>query len=73
MRHVIGFALAVALAAAIFFGAAWGYLRLLKIPVVNGGAATAFTPATFLDGKGRVRFNDTGAEESLLILLTRLQ
>jgi len=40
MRHVIGFALAVALAAAIFFAATWGYLRLLKIPVVNGGAAT---------------------------------
>jgi hypothetical protein len=40
MRHVIGFALAVALAAAIFFAATWGYLRLLRIPVVNGGAAT---------------------------------
>ena len=40
MRHVIGFALAVALAAAIFFAATWGYLRLLRIPVVNGGAPT---------------------------------
>jgi hypothetical protein len=40
MRHLAGFVLAVVLAAAIFFGATWGYLRLLRIPVVNGAAAT---------------------------------
>jgi hypothetical protein len=40
MRHLIGFGLALAVAAAVFFGAAWGYLRLLRIPVVNGAAAT---------------------------------
>jgi hypothetical protein len=40
MRHVIGFALAIVLTAAVFFGAAWGYVRLLRIPVVNGAAAT---------------------------------
>jgi hypothetical protein len=40
MRHVIGFVLAIALAAAVFFGGAWGYLRLLRVPVVNGAAAT---------------------------------
>jgi hypothetical protein len=40
MRHVIGFGLAVGLAAAVFFAASWGYLRLLRIPVVNGGAST---------------------------------
>jgi hypothetical protein len=40
MRHVIGFALAIVLAAAVFFGGAWGYLRLLRVPVVNGAAAT---------------------------------
>jgi hypothetical protein len=40
MRHVLGLVLAVALAAAVFFAATWGYLRLLKIPVVNGGAST---------------------------------
>lgn len=40
MRHVIGFVLAVGLAAAVFFAASWGYLRLLRIPVVNGGAST---------------------------------
>lgn len=40
MRHLIGFVLALALAAAVFFGASWGYLRLLRTPVVNGAAAT---------------------------------
>jgi hypothetical protein len=40
MRHLFGFVLALALAAAVFFGASWGYLRLLRIPVVNGAAAT---------------------------------
>jgi hypothetical protein len=40
MRHLIGIALAIGLAAAVFFAASWGYLRLLRIPVVNGGAST---------------------------------
>lgn len=39
MRHVIGILLAIGLAAAIFFAASWGYLHLLSIPVVNGGAS----------------------------------
>src|SRR5215470_14876682 len=40
MRHLIGLALALALAAAVFFVGTWGYLRLLRVPVVNGAAAT---------------------------------
>ena len=40
MRHVIGIGLAIGLAAAVFFAASWGYLRLLRIPVANGGAST---------------------------------
>jgi len=40
MRHLLGVMGAVALAAAVFFAASWGYLRLLRIPVVNGGAST---------------------------------
>ena len=40
MRHLIGLGLALVLAAAVFFAATWGYLRLLRIPVVNGAAAT---------------------------------
>jgi hypothetical protein len=40
VRHVIGILLAIGLAAAVFFAAGWGYLRLLRVPVVNGGAST---------------------------------
>jgi hypothetical protein len=40
MRHLLGIMGAIALAAAVFFAAGWGYQRLLRIPVVNGGAAT---------------------------------
>lgn len=40
MRHVIGVFLAVGLAAAVFFAASWGYVRLLRVPVVNGAAST---------------------------------
>jgi hypothetical protein len=40
MRHVIGIGLAIGLAAAVFFAASWGYMRLLRVPVVNGGAST---------------------------------
>lgn len=36
MRHLYGMAMAVVLAAAIFFGGAWGYLRLLRLPAVPG-------------------------------------
>jgi hypothetical protein len=52
MRHLIGLALAIGLAAAVFFAAAWGYLRLLKVPVVNGGAST-------LPGGGGSLIHDT--------------
>jgi hypothetical protein len=52
MRHLIGIALAIGLAAAIFFAAAWGYIRLLKVPVVNGGAST-------LPGGGGSLIHDT--------------
>ncbi len=40
MRHLIGFGLALAVAAAVFFGGSWGYLRLLRVPVANGTAIT---------------------------------
>jgi hypothetical protein len=40
VRHVIGIGLAIGLAAAVFFAASWGYLRLLRVPVINGGAST---------------------------------
>jgi hypothetical protein len=37
MRHVRGVGLAVALAAAVYFAAGWGYWRLLRIFVRDGG------------------------------------
>jgi hypothetical protein len=40
VRHLIGIGLAIGLAAGVFFAASWGYVRLLRIPVVNGGAST---------------------------------
>ena len=40
MRHLLGVMGAIALAAAVFFAASWGYQRLLRIPVVNGGDST---------------------------------
>jgi hypothetical protein len=36
MRHAIGIVLAVAMSAAVFFGASWGYLRVLRLPVPGG-------------------------------------
>jgi hypothetical protein len=39
MRHLIGVALAIVMAAAVFFAASWGYLKLL------GGSAKATLPA----------------------------
>lgn len=36
MRHAIGIVLAVAMAAAIFFAASWGYIKLLRLPVPAG-------------------------------------
>jgi hypothetical protein len=39
VRHLYGTALAIAMAAVMFFGGAWGYLRLLKLPVPPGQLA----------------------------------
>jgi hypothetical protein len=36
MRHLIGVALAIVMAAAVFFAASWGYLKLLIGPARNG-------------------------------------
>jgi hypothetical protein len=39
VRHLYGTALAVAMTAVMFFAGAWGYLRLLKLPVPPGQPA----------------------------------
>jgi hypothetical protein len=36
MRHVYGVALAVVLAAAVFFAASWGYMKVIATPVIAG-------------------------------------
>jgi hypothetical protein len=40
MRHLYGIGLACALSLAVFFAGGWGYLRLLRIPVINGAVST---------------------------------
>ena len=40
MRHLIGVVLAIAMAAAVFFAASWGYLKLLNGPAKNGVVTT---------------------------------
>jgi hypothetical protein len=49
MRHVYGVALAVLLAAAVFFGAAWGYVRFNNVVDASAAASSGLPPA---DGGG---------------------
>ncbi len=52
MRHLIGIGLAVVMILTMFFAAAWGYLRLLRLPgpaaalPANGGSLLSFNNAT---------------------------
>ena len=48
MRHVIGIALAIGLAGAVFFAASWGYLRLLRIAVANANVSALPSPGANL-------------------------
>jgi len=41
MRHLVGVALAIVLAVAVFFAASWGYLKLLIAPATLGGPLPA--------------------------------
>lgn len=61
MRHLYGVALAVLLAAAVFFGAAWGYMWVTRavdnsvaldsgLPAANGGGLPANGGSLFPDG-----------------------
>ena len=50
MRHLIGVALAIVMAAAVFFVASWGYLKLLTSPA-RGGASLIHSHAV-LEGLG---------------------
>ena len=45
MRHLYGVALAVLLAAAVFFGAAWGYMLVSNGVVASAAASSGMPPA----------------------------
>lgn len=59
MRHLYGIALGIAMALAAFFGAGWGYERLLRLPAPAGAAATA------LPAGGGSLLSNSGATLSL--------
>jgi hypothetical protein len=54
MRHLYGVALAVVLAAAVFFAASWGYLRLLRPPfgALPAGGGSLIHNHAVLEGFG---------------------
>jgi len=59
MRHRIGIILAIGMLAAVFFGGAWGYLRLLRLPVPG-------TELTGLPAGGGHLFSDTRTMTGLI-------
>jgi hypothetical protein len=61
MRHRIGLALAVGMLAELFFAAAWGYLRLLRLPPLG-------TQLTGLPADGGSLFSDHRELTALLAL-----
>src|SRR5580658_6874199 len=56
MRHVLGVVLAIVMAAAIFFAASWGYLKLFigpaKLGVLPAGGNSLIHHRTILEGFG---------------------
>ena len=56
MRHLIGVALAIVMAAAVFFAASWGYLKLLSSPargsVLPAGGGSLIHDHAVLEGFG---------------------
>jgi len=55
MRHLIGVVLAIVMAAAVFFAASWGYLKLLIIPargVLPAGGGSLIHDHAVLEGFG---------------------
>ena len=60
MRHLLGVVLAIVLAAAIFFAASWGYLKLLIGPARLGAPPTS--PALFTAGGGSLLHDRTVLE-----------
>ena len=56
MRHLVGVMLAIVMAAALFFAASWGYLKLLIGPAglgrLPGGGGTLLHDHAVLEGFG---------------------
>jgi hypothetical protein len=48
MRHVTGIVLAIVLAGAVFFGASWGYIRLLRTAMSNANLPALPSPGANL-------------------------
>ena len=64
MRHLYGAALAVAMTLVMYFGAAWGYLQLLRLPVPPGQASAL--PA----GGGSLLSNSTALLALAVLVVT---
>ena len=58
MRHLVGVVLAIVMAAAVFFAASWGYLRLglgsARPAILPGGGGSLFSDRDLLEGFGAV-------------------
>ena len=74
MRHVVGVLLAVVLAAAVFFAASWGYLKLLTGPArlgtLPGGGGSLLHNYAVLEGFGALL--SVGLIAGLLIAAPRI-
>ena len=58
MRHLVGVVLAIVMAAAVFFAASWGFLRLglgsASLGTLPGGGGSLFSDRNLLEGFGAV-------------------
>src|SRR5580698_10617841 len=58
MRHLVGVVLAIVMAAAVFFAASWGFLRLglgsARLATLPGGGGSLFSDRNLLEGFGAV-------------------
>ncbi len=58
MRHLVGVVLAIVMAAAVFFAASWGFLRLglgsARLGTLPGGGGSLFSDRNLLEGFGAV-------------------
>ena len=72
MRHLVGVLLAIVLAAAVFFAASWGYVKLLLGPLgpLPAGGGSLLHHTTILEGLGALA--GVGLVAGLLIALPRV-